>query len=201
MTEAEIADLLLFASHYDNRHLSEEETQAWHLTLRRLNLDDAKAAVAEHYQHDSRRLMPADVFRYYRASASATSPGPVPAKVDVAEGVTVLGADRMRQATARGRARNRARRDCVLRHPDLARRLTEFPLGFKFPEQWDGFVPPPECQDEAPEGMHSAGGLPNGRGRRTGGTKPNDSERRAVLVDICAEAWRREHQQEHGGAA
>lgn len=98
---------------------------------------------------------------------------------------------------ARAQAANQARRERVLRHPDLARRLTEPPLGYKFPEQWNGFVPPAELQDEMPEGLHSSaldGGYPNQHGKRTGGTRPNPSERRKALVAICAEALKRERE-------
>jgi hypothetical protein len=40
------------------------------------------------------------------------------------------------------RAEDRKR---VLKHPDLAARLCEPPLGFSRPEQWMGYIPPDTC--------------------------------------------------------
>jgi hypothetical protein len=65
------------------------------------------------------------------------------------------------------------RRARVLRYPDLAARLTRRPLEFSTPEKWNGYVPPktvPTLTDY----------------------KLNDSARRAALVEICAEAMRRD---------
>jgi hypothetical protein len=56
-------------------------------------------------------------------------------------------------------------RAMVLAHPDLAERLTQPPLSYQRPEQWNGFVPP-----DTFNGQH------------------NDSPRRAALVAIVAEA-------------
>ncbi len=44
------------------------------------------------------------------------------------------------RAEARSEAASRRKR--VLAHPDLAKLLTERPLGFQRPEQWNGYVPP-----------------------------------------------------------
>lgn len=57
------------------------------------------------------------------------------------------------------------RRTLVLSRPDLARRLTQPPLNYTQPEQWNGYLPP-----EHYNGM------------------VNDSPRRAALVDIIAAA-------------
>jgi len=199
MTEDETAELLGFASNYDHRHITDEETAAWYQALRWLDLDEAMAAVAEHYQGSSSRVMPADVLRYARPPASRhPSSLPVPARLDVSSVVAGRGARRAFEAVEQARAANQARRERVLRHPDLARRLTEPPLGYSRPEQWNGYVPPAEIQDEVPEGLHSSaldGGFPNQHGKRSGGTRPNMSPRRAALVDICAEALRREQEE------
>lgn len=81
-------------------------------------------------------------------------------------------------AVARARAAQVAeiaeRRKRVLKYPDLAQRLTERPLSYQRPEQWNGFVPPRT-------------GPPGGLGQQ-----PNDSPVRAALVEICAEAKRRD---------
>ena len=65
------------------------------------------------------------------------------------------------------------RRAAVLKHADLAARLTQPPLSYGRPDQWTGYIPPAMW----------AGW-------------PNDSRRRAVLVEVAAEAWRREHPEE-----
>lgn len=57
----------------------------------------------------------------------------------------------------------------VLGYPDLARKLTEPPIGFERPEQWNGFVPPEQWREQH-----------------------NDSARREALVELVAEAARRD---------
>lgn len=37
---------------------------------------------------------------------------------------------------------NQARRDLVLRHPDIAARLTKYPFRYPQPEDWNGYMPP-----------------------------------------------------------
>lgn len=63
----------------------------------------------------------------------------------------------------------RENRDAVLAHPDLAQKLTEPPLDYQRPEQWNGFVPPEYFNQQV-----------------------NDSPRRAALVEIVAEAQARD---------
>ena len=58
-----------------------------------------------------------------------------------------------------------ANRDAVLAHPDLAARLTADPIGYKTPEQWNGFIPP-----DSFNGQH------------------NRSPRREALLELVAEA-------------
>ena len=201
MTPDEIVDLLKFCAGYDHRHLTVEETEAWHRAIGHLDLEAAKEAVVAYYADHDERVKPAHIHVRCRPPASRLpSSVPVPAKVDVAEGVTMVGAERIRQAVAKARAANQARRDRVLRHPDLAARLREPPLSFPDPGMWDGFVPPAECQDETPEAVHSTAGVPNAKGRRTGPREQNDSPRRLALVDICAEAMRRERATADGAA-
>lgn len=43
-------------------------------------------------------------------------------------------------------ARCRARRDRVLAHPDLAMRLTQQPINFAHPEQWNGYIAPAQIE-------------------------------------------------------
>jgi hypothetical protein len=93
------------------------------------------------------------------------------------------------------------RRARVLKHPDLAKRLTEPPLGYSDPAHWNGWVPP-RLTDPGSTGesllmprLDRGGGISyrfNQLGHRTTGEQVNDSPRRAALVDIAAEALRRE---------
>jgi hypothetical protein len=65
-----------------------------------------------------------------------------------------------------------ARRALILRHPDIAERLTQQPLNFTTPQHWNGSVPP-ELWNQV----------------------RNDSPRRPVLLEMVAEANRRESRQ------
>lgn len=85
-----------------------------------------------------------------------------------------------------------ARRARVLAHPDLVQRLTERPLRFTDPYRWNGWIPPrslPEepCGSEC--GRHSRGAC-----SATHQASLNDSPYRRALVEIAAEAYRRELQ-------
>lgn len=84
--------------------------------------------------------------------------------------------------TARGTVRaalaeSAERRARVLRHDDLAALLKAKPLEYKRPDQWNGYVPPALMPEDS-DGL----------------AKRNDSPRRAALVELSAEAWRREHE-------
>jgi hypothetical protein len=90
---------------------------------------------------------------------------------------------------------NLARRRRVLSHDDLRRRL-ETDLGYARADQWNGYVPPrldPEDDGELCR-MVGRNGLVrlNERGARSEPSGLSNSPRRALLVDICAEAARRE---------
>lgn len=77
----------------------------------------------------------------------------------------------IKQAQAAGRAENARRRGLVLRHPDLAERLTQPPIGHTTPEHWTGYIPP--AYDAETYG---------------GGQPINTSPARAALVALLAEA-------------
>lgn len=89
-----------------------------------------------------------------------------------------------RETFARAHLENQQRRERVLRHPDLAARLCRPPLGFSRPENWNGFVAPRFLPDDRPFGAPGPERL-----------RLNDSPRRAAIVEICAEALRREGEQ------
>jgi hypothetical protein len=59
----------------------------------------------------------------------------------------------------------RRNRDLVLRHPDIAQRLTQHPLNYGRPDQWTGYIPAYEW-----------------------GGQVNDSIRRTALLDIVMAA-------------
>lgn len=63
----------------------------------------------------------------------------------------------------------KGRAAALLRHPDLAERLTKSPLSYTDPGQWNGFIPPRMWAGEL-----------------------NDSPSRRAVVEMCAEAYRRE---------
>jgi hypothetical protein len=78
----------------------------------------------------------------------------------------------IREAVAAAEVRRRR----VLQYVDLSERLTKHPLRFAQPEAWNGFVPP-------------------SHGPWAGGEVAyNDSPQRSALVEICAEALRRENE-------
>lgn len=81
------------------------------------------------------------------------------------------GPETARQALAEARARREARRRLVLRHPDIAKRLTDagfMPFPFGRPDQWTEYVPP-----------------------ATWGHSRNGSPRRQALLALVSEAERR----------
>ena len=107
----------------------------------------------------------------------------------------VLGTDLLRAHGV-----NRERRAAVLKHKDLASRLVA-DLGYQRPAQWNGYVPPavtdPGGQSRLCSGavVDPYGGMRaiySQIGRYAMGETPNDSPRRAVLLDISREAWARE---------
>jgi hypothetical protein len=90
----------------------------------------------------------------------------------------------IKQARTNALAENARRRTLVLRHPDLAARLTEPPIRHTTPEHWTGYVPP---ASDAPS---------------LGGAEPiNHSPARAALVAIVAEAEQRAATARKGNAA
>lgn len=96
-----------------------------------------------------------------------------------------------RQAVAKSKRESAARRARVLAHPDLARRLTDAPLGLSDPARWSGWIPPRTLAEEACVYCQSGKGNPACRGwpHRA---RVNDSPVRRQFVDIAAEAMRRE---------
>lgn len=94
-----------------------------------------------------------------------------------------------REALEQSRLSSAERRERVLVHPDLVDRLAERPLALADPYSWSGWIPPRTLPEDACSGCatHSCAG----RGHTT---RANRSPFRQQLVDIAAEALRREHQ-------
>lgn len=100
-------------------------------------------------------------------------------------------------------SRNQDRRAAVLKHPDLAKRMADA-IGLARPEHWTGYIPAATVNQGDAElcrsvGIDSHGGQKvrfNQLGHRTEGEQPNTDPARPVLLEICAEAWQREHNPE-----
>lgn len=64
-------------------------------------------------------------------------------------------------------------RELVLTHPDLAERLTAWPIEHTAPQIWNGYIPPLMTCAEA--------------------GRPNRSARRTALIELVAEAMERDY--------
>jgi hypothetical protein len=89
------------------------------------------------------------------------------------------------------RPESAARRARVLRYPDLAKKLTQPPLGYSRPEAWNGWVPPAALEVEACPACRTDPGKWGCKGPMHT-ARLNSSARRTALVEIAAEALRRE---------
>jgi len=98
----------------------------------------------------------------------------------------------LRQIVAEAKRRNMIRRERVLRYPDLAKLLTEPPLNYDRPDQWNGYVPPRDGAFADPEVLRSPLGEPNRHGKRTQHRGSYDSLARQALVKICSTARQRD---------
>lgn len=94
---------------------------------------------------------------------------------------------RARAEVAAAREACIARRARVLRYPDLAKRLTQPPLNIPTPEMWTGYVPPARGPWGGSDGFGDVKVI------------ANNSPARAALVEISAEALRRDQEDETGG--
>jgi hypothetical protein len=93
-----------------------------------------------------------------------------------------------RRVIEQARAENAARRDRVLAHPDLAARLVDA-LGITDPVRWSGWIPPKTLPEDVCNECR-AGAC----GSRAHLARTNRTYQRRQLVDIAAEALRRETQ-------
>lgn len=100
------------------------------------------------------------------------------------------------------KAENAARRARVLKYDDLKVRLTTPPLSYKDARQWSGYVPPRTVAEDTcpacppPERVNRGQHCQNPEHL----ARLNTSPERAALVEICAEAMRREQEETTAGA-
>lgn len=186
MNYIEAGILLAFAAAFDHREVDEADAEAWQLALADVELEDCREAVIIHYRQHDRRIMPADIRGWVISHRPPPDPGPPRDRVADDRAVPTI-MERLRADVEAARDHNRARRERVLRFPDLAARLCEPPLNFKHPNQWNGYVPPQTLSvDDEP--LRSPAGRPNQRHRRTDPQDLNMSPERAALVEICGDA-------------
>lgn len=198
MRQGDVARLLTVAAGYDQRTITDDDIAAWHAALLDFDdLDGAVGAVVEFYrEHADRRVQVADVIHSLSPPVQTYTPPPVGVQQALVGWAPPGGNAEQRarfDATVNmGKANTQARRERVLRHPDLAARLCAPPLNYARPEQWNGFVPPRETQAQMADNLRSPDGHPNQAGEHTQPTMLNPSARRAALVAICQEAMARE---------
>ncbi len=192
MNKSGASTVLAFAAGYDKRTIGSADANAWALALPDVTIDDARGAVVQYYRDNTRPIMPGNITAILKAEAAKAPPLPLPPRsLPPDPGQALRGKALVAQAEAKSRAATAARRERVLGFPDLAARLTEKPLNYPQPGMWSGYVPPHEDAYAIPEPLH-ANGHPNARNKMTEPSGVNDTKRRAALVDICAEAMRRE---------
>lgn len=107
MNASEAAQLLTVAAAFDQRTISREDAIAWADVLRSVDLEDAVAAVKQHYTNSTTRVMPADIFRGVRALrgdrvARVVESVPDADPDDPAAYITALRAGRRRAGGTRG---------------------------------------------------------------------------------------------------
>lgn len=173
MTTDEVRELLSVAAGYDLRTVGQSDVDAWVLALQdlripRLSLGECVDAVIMHYQTSTDRIMPAHILNRVRAERSAALAAVMPLQQAGPAAYDQRVNGLWTTALEEAKAHMTANRTAVLAHPDLAQRLTEPPLGWAKPEQWNGGIPP-----ETFSGEH------------------NNSARREALIEIVAEAARR----------
>lgn len=178
MTDDEVRELLSVAAGYDSRETGDADVAAWAQALDdprapNIGLEEAVDAVIVHYRDNTDRIMPAHVLTYVKTQRRANMARLMPAHPADPAAYARVG-QLWRRQYADAEAARKARRAAVLAHPDLAERLTQPPLSYAKAEQWNGGIPPKHSPEDA-----------------GGRVKPNDSPRRAALVEICEEAHRR----------
>ncbi len=99
--------------------------------------------------------------------------------------------DLWRDALVSSKEASQRRRERVLSHEDLAKRLTEPPLALSDPRRWSGWIPPRTAPEECCSSCGTASTRPPCRGWEHR-SRVADSPVRRQLVLIVAEAMARE---------
>lgn len=145
MSPAQIADLLAFAGGYGVPDPDQATLDAWHHALHQIDYDDAFGAIVEHYRESPALVTPADIWNRCRVP-EAPAPAPKPAaRRDPDRWHRMWEAALAEQAAA-----CESNRALVLgcKPPEgsedapLAARLMAEPLGYAYPAQWSGYIPP-----------------------------------------------------------
>lgn len=173
MTPSEVIDLLSIIAGYDRRTIGQVDVESWRRALDdpripNIGYDECVDAVILHYRDTADFVMPSHILKTVKARRADTIGRLMPPK-EAPEGAYERARPMWETAVKDAAARMKARKAAVLAHDDLARRLTEPPLNFAQPTQWNGGIPP-----------------------ETYGGERNDSARRDALAELTAEAERRQ---------
>lgn len=182
MTREEMTDLVRFiAVVCPQQKMPRETVIAWYEVIGHLGYEECRNAVIA-VKHSQPFVDVSDIIREGGRARGRPYDRTAPEALEMANqrALNAAGASPgvgalWREALARARRDNSLRVQRVLRHPDLAARLCQPPLPWTSPEHWNGFVPPRFLPSDA-----------------SGNVRPNDSPERAVLMEICTEAARRE---------
>jgi hypothetical protein len=170
MIPEEVNELLITAAKYDRRTIGQADIEAWYMILEPYVLGECETAVVAWYREHREFVMPSDIRKLVRAERQIAHLRALPATHPTGKAYARVAA----LLAGRGKAAKdecAANRAAVLRHPDLAAKLTAPAIGYSRAEQWNGFVPPEGW------GEHN---------------QPNNSMRRAALIEILTEALLRE---------
>lgn len=141
MTPEQASDILDTAASFDRRTIGDVDVAAWHEALGALDHNLCVDAVIDYYRTEIRPVMPADVRRRVVAARNEQIARELPDATPNPEAYNHI-ADRLKPVMLQARQTTAANREAVLAHPDLAKKLTQPPLDYARPEQWNGFIPP-----------------------------------------------------------
>ncbi len=155
MDETEIGILLGRIAAFDARTVGQSEITAWLLIAQRgrWTLTEATEQVINYFSTDAGTnwLMPGRIntmIRMARQDSAMRQPtdlmgDPPPGHGGVPRDVMAA----WRKAREEAKAECKRRKDLVLRHPDIAVKLTQTPLNYERPDQWNGYIPPVTIPD------------------------------------------------------
>lgn len=169
MTPEEVIDLLSIITGYDRRTVGQVDVESWLRALDdpripNLAYDECVDAVITHYRDTTDFIMPAHILNRVKADRAAGIARIMPPK-RAEHGAYAAAGELWRKQFAEAQQRMKRNKAAVLACPDLAVKLTEDPLNYAKPEQWNGGIPP-----------------------ETFGGEHNDSARREALIALVAEA-------------